>query len=298
MRSGASRKPSAPWSSVSALERALWSAARRRRCRARSSAADRVTVSCRARLAPSLRARRRRPGRSRRVRSQRRQQVEVGRAPRAPGPGGAPRPRRRRRPAARTSARNSGPAQVLHLLGHEAPVARPPGPGARWKICTDASSGSSATPITSKSSGRSDTICWDFGRLLRRGDAVAQPGRPLELEVLRRRLHLAPPAGPAPARCPREEPHEVVDVAVVGGVVDRADARPRAALDVVEQAGPAQPLVADELVVRTRADREAAHQQVEGGADGRRRGRRGRSSARPCACGPAPRPGGATRRPG
>ena len=28
------------------------------------------------------------------------------------------------------------------------------------KICTDASSGSSASPMTSKSSARSETICW------------------------------------------------------------------------------------------------------------------------------------------
>ena len=64
-----------------------------------------------------------------------------------------------------------------------------------------------------------------------------------------------------------KEAHQVIDVAVVAGVVHRLDARPRAALDVVEQARPAQPLVADELGVRAGPHREAAHQQIEGRPD-------------------------------
>ena len=69
IRSGASRRWSASWSSVSALDRALWSAARRRRWRARSSPAERVTVSCSARLAPRW-GTTMSTGPSRRVRSQ------------------------------------------------------------------------------------------------------------------------------------------------------------------------------------------------------------------------------------
>ena len=61
-----------------------------------------------------------------------------------------------------------------------------------------------------------------------------------------------------------EEAHEVGHVAVVRLVVDGADARPRAALDVEEQAGPAEPLVPAELGVRAGAHREGPQQQVEG----------------------------------
>ncbi len=79
-------------------------------------------------------------------------------------------------------------------------------------------------------------------------------------------------------------------------VVDGPHARARAPLDVEEQAGPAQALVVAELGVRAGPHRERPQQQVEGAPGWPRRSGRGRSTGPRCACGPGPRPAGATRR--
>ena len=64
-----------------------------------------------------------------------------------------------------------------------------------------------------------------------------------------------------------EEVEQLLDELVVLLVVDRADARRRALLDVRVEARAAEPVVAVELVLRARADRERAQQQVERLAD-------------------------------
>ena len=64
-----------------------------------------------------------------------------------------------------------------------------------------------------------------------------------------------------------EEVEQLLDELVVLVVVDVADARRRALLDVRVEARPAEPVVAVELAVGARADRERAQQQVERLAD-------------------------------
>ena len=184
MRSGASRSPSAACSSVSALDRALWSAARRSRWRARSSAAERVTVSCRARLAPRW-GTATSTGPSRRVREPAQQEVEVGRQLGDQHPAGhlgahGAVDLRQHQP------HELGRAQVLHLLGHEAPVPDHPAPAhvedlhrRLERVLGDADHVEVLGPLGHHLLG--------LGRLARHGDAVAQAGGPLELEVLRRR---------------------------------------------------------------------------------------------------------------
>ena len=105
-------------------------------------------------------------------------------------------------------------------------------------------------------------------RPLHAGQPVAQTRRPLELQRVGRFGHL-----------PLELLHDGVGVAVeeldqfvdeplvlLGG--DLADTWPRALLDVEQQARPAQALMAPELVVRARTDREGPQQQIEGFANG------------------------------
>ena len=294
MRSGASRSDSADCSSVSAFDRALWSAARRSRWRARSSPAERVTVSCRARLAP--RCGHRDVDRARRgwCAASSAAAVAVGRllghqqAARHLGPVGPV-------DLGHDLRHELGPREVLHLLGHEAPVADHPAPAHEedlhrrlQRVLGQADDVEVLGPVRDHLLG--------LGGLVDGDDAVAQAGGPLELQLLAGGQHLGLQPGQHRLGVAREEPHEVVDVAVVGLVVDRADARARAAVDVVEQAGPAQALVPGELGVRARADGEAADEEVERACGWRRRCRRGRSSGRPCACGRGRRPGGATPR--
>jgi hypothetical protein len=104
-------------------------------------------------------------------------------------------------------------------------------------------------------------------RLAGHGDPVAQAGGPLEFEVVGRFLHGEFQPLEDRLGVPGEEAHEVFDIAVVRDVVDGPDAWPRTALNVIEEARPTQALMADELVVGAGADREAAHQEVEGGPD-------------------------------
>ena len=136
-------------------------------------------------------------------------------------------------------AHELGRAEVLHLLGHEAAVADHPAPAdvedlhrGLERVVGDTDHVEVLGPLGDHLLG--------LGRLLRHGDAVAQAGRPLELQVLGRCQHLGLQPGQHRLGVTGEEPHQVLDVAVVGGVVDRADARARAALDV-DRAGRAGP---------------------------------------------------------
>ena len=188
-----------------------------------------------------------------------------------------------------------GAGQVLHLLGHEAPVPHHPAPPdpedlhrRLQRVLGQAHHVEVLGPVRDHLLG--------LGRLVHGDDAVAQAGGALELEVLGGVQHLGFQPVQHRLGVAREEPHQVVDVAVVGLVVDGAHARARAAVDVVEQAGPAQALVPGELGVRARAHREAADEEVERASGWRRRCRRGRSSARPFSCGRGRRRGGATPR--
>ncbi len=160
-----------------------------------------------------------------------------------------------------------GPREVLHLLGHEAPVAHHPAPAHEedlhrrlQRVLGQADHVEVLGPVRDHLLG--------LGRLVDGDDAVAQPGRPLELQLLAGGQHLGLQPGQHRLGVAREEPHEVVDVAVVRLVVDGADARARAAVDVVEQAGAAEALVARELGVRARAHGEAPDEEVERAADG------------------------------
>ena len=154
--------------------------------------------------------------------------------------------------------------EVLDLLGHEAPVADDAAPAhpedlhrRLERVLGQADDVEVLGPVRHHLLG--------LGRLVHGRDAVPQARRPLELQLVRRGEHLRLQAGQHRLGVAGEEAHEVVDVAVVGLVVHGADAGARAAVDVVEEAGPAQPLVALELGVRTRAHREAPHQQIERG---------------------------------
>jgi hypothetical protein len=66
---------------------------------------------------------------------------------------------------------------------------------------------------------------------------------------------------------PSRNSHSSFDQLVVVGLVDLADAGAEHFSMWSEQAGPPEPLVVAELVVRAGADREGAQQQVEGLAD-------------------------------
>ena len=128
-------------------------------------------------------------------------------------------------------------------------------------------------------------------------EAVAQPGRLLELEVRGRLAHLLVEALDDRRRVAVEELAQLLDELAVGDLVDLADTRPGALLDVEQQARPAEALVLLELRRAARADRERAQQLVERLADGVGVGVRARSSGSPCACARAsPAPAGTARR--
>src|SRR3546814_11599839 len=65
-----------------------------------------------------------------------------------------------------------------------------------------------------------------------------------------------------------EEVEQSLHVGVVVLLRHRTDARPRALLDVEQQAGPTEALVGAELAVGAGAQGEGAQEQVEGLADG------------------------------
>ena len=98
-------------------------------------------------------------------------------------------------------------------------------------------------------------------------DVVAQPGRPLEVQVGRGLAHLALETAGEP---PGVAGHEVAELSGQGPVLvgsDAADAGRRALVDVAEQTGPADLLGAAEHPVAAGADGEHAQQQVDGLAD-------------------------------
>ena len=115
--------------------------------------------------------------------------------------------------------------------------------------------------------GRSATICWrSIARrtVARRSRTRApsrtpapSPPRASRVEALDDRLGVAV-----------EEVAQLVDQLAVRHLVDLADARTRALLDVVQQARPAEALVLAELGRAAGADRERAQQLVERVADG------------------------------
>ena len=104
--------------------------------------------------------------------------------------------------------------------------------------------------------------------LLHRRQPVPHAGRPLVLLLVGGGPHLTVEAPDDGVGVPVEEVDELLDQRVVLGVVDLADARSRALLDVEEEARPAEPVVLVVLARRAGADGEAAQQQVERVPDG------------------------------
>ena len=104
--------------------------------------------------------------------------------------------------------------------------------------------------------------------LLHRRQPVPHAGRPLVLLLVGGGSHLTIEALDDGVGVPVEEVDQLLDQRVVPGVVDLADARSRALLDVEEEARPAEPVVLVVLARRTGADGEAAQQQVERVPDG------------------------------
>ena len=104
--------------------------------------------------------------------------------------------------------------------------------------------------------------------LLHRRKPVPHAGRPLVLLLVGGGSHLTIEALDDGVGFPIEEVDELLDQSVVPGVVDLADARSRALLDVEEEARPAEPVVLVVLARRTGADGEAPQQQVERVPDG------------------------------
>ena len=102
-----------------------------------------------------------------------------------------------------------------------------------------------------------------------RANAVAQDRGGLELEIARGHVHALRQRLLDLAVAAAQEAAHLVDHGVVFGLGDAADARRRAALDLVLQAGPR---ARREDAVGTRAQREGALQGVERAIDGGRRG--------------------------
>ena len=136
------------------------------------------------------------------------------------------------------------------------------------KICTDASSGSSARPTTSKSSARSETICCDSAALwtamMRSRSRAARSNCSSSLAVSISASSRASTGSVSPER----KPIRSLTYPSYASWSTAPTHGPRAAVDVEEQAGSPQPLVARELRVRARADGEAPHEEVECAADG------------------------------
>ena len=121
-------------------------------------------------------------------------------------------------------------------------------------------------------------IFWRFHGPLD-GAVVAQDRRPLVLEPGGGRVHLG-----AYLSCDRilpalEEELDLGDVGPVVGPGDRLDARPLAALDVEEEAGPPQRAFALADVERACAEPEEATDEVHRLVDARRRGMRSEEPA-------------------
>ena len=100
---------------------------------------------------------------------------------------------------------------------------------------------------------------------------VAQDRGQFEVHRLGRRLHLGAQLGLDLGRLPAEEVLRIGDQFGIGGLVDPADARRRAALDLVEQARPVAPL---EEAVGAGAEQEQLLQRVQRVVDAARTGER------------------------
>jgi len=96
------------------------------------------------------------------------------------------------------------------------------------------------------------------------GQAVAQTRRPLELELGGRSAHLGFEAVDDGLGVAIQELHQLGHEPRVLLVTDRADTGARTPLDVIEQAGPTEELMAPELGIRAGPDGERPQQQVEG----------------------------------
>ena len=288
MRSGASGRPSRSCSSLSARARLLWSAARRSRWRVNSSLALRVTVSSSARLSPrcgtricDLRARAASASHSS-------YSVEVVGLDGHEHLLGHARAAARRRTAPRGCGRRARRASRSSTLSRMKPLRPTTRPLRTKNTCTAASSSSSAMPMTSRSSLRSATICCfsmalrtaasrSRRRAARSNSSSSAASRISRLEPLDDRRRCRRRGSRAAPR--RAASYAALSISPTHG--------PAALLDVEQQARPAEPLVLVELVVAARADREACAAAGRASRGWRRRGRRARSSGRPCACGPA-----------
>ena len=119
--------------------------------------------------------------------------------------------------------------------------------------CTATSSSSPDSPITSMSSWRSATICWRsiaLRTLMSRSRSRAARSYSRWSAASRISASSRRTIGVGVAV---EEVEELLDQPVVGLLVDGVDARPRALLDVEQQARPAETVVAVELVVASRS---------------------------------------------
>ncbi len=97
-----------------------------------------------------------------------------------------------------------------------------------------------------------------------RDDLVAEARGALELQRVARLVHVLVEPVEDRRGVAVEELEQLVDETVVLLVGDRTDARRRALLDVRVEARATEPLVAVELALRARADRERPEEQVEG----------------------------------
>ena len=100
-------------------------------------------------------------------------------------------------------------------------------------------------------------------RLAHRRQSVAQAGGAFELEFARSAPHFGLEPVDDVVGVSGQEVAELADQLAIRHLLDLADARPRALLDVVEQAWLAQPLVLVELRRAAGPDREAPQQQIE-----------------------------------
>ena len=265
MRSGASGRPSCSWSSLRALARLLWSLARLSRCRVSSSFAFWVTVSWRVRLSPRCGTR-----------------IATALAPLLGEQLGVDvhllglvrHEHLLRHPEGRwlgveveqDAADELVRADVLHLVEHEALAADHPAPAHVEHLdgCLELVVGQPDHVEVLVAVG--DHLL-SLDRLADVGQPVAAPGGPLELQLVGRIPHRGLEPFDHRVGVALEELDELADQLVVALLVDLADARTGALLDVEQEARSAELLVALELGVGAGAHREGAQQQIEGLAD-------------------------------
>ena len=199
---------------------------------------------------------------------------------------GTPDRRRRRSRAPRGCVSTSSPGVTSSTLSITKPLRPTTRPRRTKKTWTAASRSSSAMPITSTSSVRSATICCLAMALRTRVEPVAQPGGPLELELVGRLAHLL-----------LEPVHDRVGVAVeeVDQLVDQHRRRRRGRSRRRTAPSTSRCGTAGRAARAADGGRACCPSRCGSGtcaAAGRasrgwrRRGRRARSSARPCACAP------------